>query len=286
MPIEVKSLTHIYSKASPFEKVALSDISFRIEDGEFVGLIGHTGSGKSTLIQHLNGLLKPDGGSVYVDGEDIADKSVNMRKIRSKVGIVFQYPEYQLFEETVYKDIAYGPKNLGLGDAEIDERVRHVAQVVGLDEKYFEKSPFELSGGQKRRVAIAGVLAMKPEVLILDEPAAGLDPVGRDEILNRIKALHENEGLTVVLVSHSMEDIARLAERIMVMEGGRLKMFDSVENIFARSAELSAMGLSVPQACLVMQGLRAGGIDVDDKIYTVDKACSEILRYLREVGKC
>ncbi len=286
MPIEVRNLNHIYSKGSPFEKVALSDISFKINDGEFVGLIGHTGSGKSTLIQHLNGLLKPDGGSVYVDGADISDKSVNMREIRSKVGIVFQYPEYQLFEETVYKDIAYGPKNLGLGDSEIDERVRHVAQVVGLDEKYFEKSPFELSGGQKRRVAIAGVLAMQPRVLILDEPAAGLDPVGRDEILNRIKTLHETEGLTVVLVSHSMEDIARLAERIMVMEGGQLKMFDTVEKVFARSAELSAMGLNVPQACLVMQGLRAGGLEVDDKIYTVDKACSEILRCLREAGNC
>ncbi len=286
MPIEVKNLNHIYSKGSPFEKVALSGISFEIKDGEFVGLIGHTGSGKSTLIQHLNGLLKPDGGSVIIDGQDISDKSVNMREIRSKVGIVFQYPEYQLFEETVYKDIAYGPKNLGLSDDEVDARVRHVAAVVGLDEKYFEKSPFELSGGQKRRVAIAGVLAMNPKMIILDEPAAGLDPVGRDEILNRIKALHESEGITVVLVSHSMEDIARLAERIMVMSDGELKIFDTVENVFARSAELSAMGLNVPQACLVMQGLKAGGIDVDDKIYTVEKACKEILRYLGEVGKC
>ena len=286
MPIEVKNLNHIYSKGTPFEKVALSDISFKIEDGEFVGIIGHTGSGKSTMIQHLNGLLKPHSGSVLVDGKDISDKSVNIREIRSKVGIVFQYPEYQLFEETVYKDIAYGPKNMGLSDEEIDERVRHVAEVVGLKEKYFDRSPFELSGGQKRRVAIAGVLAMKPEVLILDEPAAGLDPVGRDEILNRIKALHENEGITVLLVSHSMEDIARLAEKIIVMCDGELKMFDTVENVFARSEELASMGLNVPQACLVMQGLKSGGLDVDDKIYTVDKACEEIMRYLKGVGKC
>ncbi len=286
MPIEVRNLHHIYSKGTPFEKAALSDISFKINDGEFIGLIGHTGSGKSTLIQHLNGLLKPDGGSVLIDGRDISDKSVRLREIRSKVGIVFQYPEYQLFEETVYKDIAYGPKNLGLSDAEVDERVRHVAESVGLAEKYFEKSPFELSGGQKRRVAIAGVLAMKPEVLILDEPAAGLDPVGRDEILGRIKALHKSEGITVILVSHSMEDIARLAEKIMVMSDGELKMFDTVEAVFARSGELLEMGLNVPQACLVMQGLKAGGIDVNDKIYTVEGAKKEILRYLSEVGKC
>lgn len=286
MPIEVKNLNHIYSKGTPFEKVALSDISFKVEDGEFVGIIGHTGSGKSTMIQHLNGLLKPHSGSILVDGKDISDKSVNIREIRSKVGIVFQYPEYQLFEETVYKDIAYGPKNMGLSDEEIDERVRHVAEAVGLKEKYFDKSPFELSGGQKRRVAIAGVLAMKPEVLILDEPAAGLDPVGRDEILSRIKELHRNEGITVLLVSHSMEDIARYAEKIIVMSDGELKMFDTVENVFARSEELASMGLNVPQACLVMQGLKAGGLDVDDKIYTVDKACEEIMRYLKEVGKC
>lgn len=286
MPIEVKNLKHIYSAGTPFEKVALSDISFRVEDGEFVGLIGHTGSGKSTLIQHLNGLLKADSGEIYVDGQNICDKSANMKEIRSKVGIVFQYPEYQLFEETVYKDIAFGPKNQGLSDAEVDERVRHVAQLVGLKEKYLEKSPFDLSGGQKRRVAIAGVLAMKPKVLILDEPAAGLDPVGRDEILRRIKDLHEKEGITVILVSHSMEDIAMFAQKIIVMSDGELKMFDTVENIFARSAELSGMGLAVPQACKVMQGLRELGLPVNDKIYTVEKATEEILRYLREVGKC
>ncbi|MBE7013554.1 MAG: energy-coupling factor transporter ATPase [Ruminococcaceae bacterium] len=286
MPIEVKNLKHIYSAGTPFEKVALSDISFRVEDGEFVGLIGHTGSGKSTLIQHLNGLLKADSGEIYVDGQNICDKSANMKEIRGKVGIVFQYPEYQLFEETVYKDIAFGPKNQGLSDAEVDERVHHVAQLVGLKEKYLEKSPFDLSGGQKRRVAIAGVLAMKPKVLILDEPAAGLDPVGRDEILRRIKDLHEKEGITVILVSHSMEDIAMFAQKIIVMSDGELKMFDTVENIFARSAELSGMGLAVPQACKVMQGLREQGLPVNDKIYTVEKATEEILRYLREVGKC
>lgn len=286
MPIEVKNLCHMYSKSTPFEKVALSDISFTIEDGDFIGLIGHTGSGKSTLIQHLNGLLKPDSGAVYVDGEDIGSKDTNLKKIRSKVGIVFQYPEYQLFEETVYKDIAFGPKNMGLSEEEIDKRVRHVAELVGIKEKYFESSPFALSGGQKRRVAIAGVLAMNPEVLVLDEPAAGLDPVGREAILARIKELHEKEGITVVLVSHSMEDIARFAKKIMVLSGGELKMYDTVENIFNRSEELSEMGLSVPQTCKIMKELKAGGIDVDDKIYTVDKACEEILRYLREVGKC
>ncbi len=286
MPIEVKNLTHIYSPGTPFEKVALSGISFKVEDGDFVGLIGHTGSGKSTLIQHLNGLLKPHGGSVLVDGEDIGQKGVDMKKIRSKVGIVFQYPEYQLFEETVYKDIAFGPKNQGLTEDEIDARIRHVADLVGLKEKYFEKSPFELSGGQKRRVAIAGVLAMKPEVLILDEPAAGLDPVGRDEILGRIKSICEREGITVILVSHSMEDIARYAEKIIVMSDGEMKMFDTVENIFAHSEELYGMGLTVPQACRVMQGLKEQGIPVNDKIYTVDGATEEILRYLKEVGKC
>ena len=286
MSIEVKNLHHIYSPGSPFERVALSDISFEIKEGEFVGVIGHTGSGKSTLIQHLNGLLKPNGGSVVVDGVDISQKGVNMREIRSKVGIVFQYPEYQLFEETVYKDIAYGPKNMGLSDEEIDYRVRHVASLVGLDEKYFDKSPFELSGGQKRRVAIAGVLAMNPKYLILDEPAAGLDPVGRDEILHRIKDLHKKEGLTVVLVSHSMEDIAKLAQKILVMSDGQLKMNDTVENVFARSDELFEMGLNVPQACRVMQGLKENGLCINDKIYTVEKACKEILSYLGEVGKC
>lgn len=286
MPIEVRNLSHMYSKGTPFEKSAITDVSFSIADGEFVGVIGHTGSGKSTLIQHLNGLIKPDSGSVLIDGEDINIKGVDMKKIRSKVGIVFQYPEYQLFEETVYKDIAFGPKNLGLSDAEVDERVRHVAELVGLKEKYFEKSPFELSGGQKRRVAIAGVLAMNPEILVLDEPAAGLDPVGRDDILLKIKQLHEKEGITVVLVSHSMEDVARLAEKIIVMCDGELKMFDTVENVFAHSAELSEMGLNVPQSCKVMQLLKEEGIPVNDKIYTVEKATDEILRYLREVGKC
>lgn len=286
MSIEVKNLHHIYSPESPFERVALSDVSFEVNKGDFVGVIGHTGSGKSTLIQHLNGLLKPSSGTVVVDGEDIFEKSCDMRKIRSKVGIVFQYPEYQLFEETVYKDIAYGPKNMGLNDEQIKERVCWAAELVGLDKKYFEKSPFELSGGQKRRVAIAGVLAMKPKYLILDEPAAGLDPVGRDEILFRIKALHEKEGLTVILVSHSMEDIARLAQKILVMSDGKLKMFDTVENVFAHSDKLIEIGLNVPQACLVMQGLKRAGLNVNENVYTVEKACDEILKYLSEVGKC
>lgn len=286
MPIEVKNLSHIYSSGTPFEKTALSNISFKIEDGDFVGLIGHTGSGKSTLIQHLNGLLKPEKGSVEIDGTDIFQKGVNMKEIRRKVGIVFQYPEYQLFEETVYKDIAYGPKNLGMNDYETDKMVRRVAEIVGLDEKYFEKSPFELSGGQKRRVAIAGVLAMNPRVLILDEPAAGLDPVGRDDILFKIKELHQREGITVILVSHSMEDIARLANSIMVVDDGELKMFGSVGEVFSRSDELIDMGLNVPQACLIMQELKKSGLDVNDKIYTVDGAYKEILRCLKEVEKC
>ncbi|MBE7030538.1 MAG: energy-coupling factor transporter ATPase [Ruminococcaceae bacterium] len=286
MPIVVKNLMHTYAKNGPFEKNALNNISFSIEDGEFVALIGHTGSGKSTLIQHLNGLLKPDSGSIEIDGVDITQKGVKLSAVREKVGIVFQYPEYQLFEETVYKDIAFGPSNLGLDKEEIDRRVRSVAEAVGLAEKHLTRSPFELSGGQKRRVAIAGVLAMEPKVLILDEPTAGLDPVGRDEILNRICALHRDRGITVILVSHSMEDVARVAQRVMVMADGELKLFDTVDKVFRHADLLTSIGLNVPQVSRIVEALRASGMDLSPDIYTVERAAEEILRYRKEAGLC
>lgn len=286
MSIVVENLTHRYSKGGPFEKMALDNVSFSIEDGDFVGLIGHTGSGKSTLIQHLNGLLKPDSGSIFVYGVDITQKGVKLADIRQKVGLVFQYPEHQLFEETVYKDIAFGPGNLGLGKEEIDVRVHEAAQMVGLEDKLLEKSPFDLSGGQKRRVAIAGVLAMKPQVLILDEPTAGLDPVGRDEILSRVKWLHDKQGITVILVSHSMEDVAKTVQKVMVMAGGKLQYFDTVPNVFRHAEQLRKLGLAVPQASDVMALLHQRGMDVSTDVYTVDGAVKELLRYLNEVGKC
>lgn len=286
MPIVVEHLTHYYSKGGPFEKLALDDVSFSIDDGDFIGLIGHTGSGKSTMIQHLNGLLKADSGTILVDGTDITQKGVKLSDIREKVGLVFQYPEHQLFEETVYKDIAFGPGNLGLGKEEIDKRVREAAEMVGLEEKLLGKSPFDLSGGQKRRVAIAGVLAMQPRVLILDEPTAGLDPVGRDEILSRIKWLHDKQGITVILVSHSMEDVAKTVQKVMVMAGGKLRYFDTVPNVFRHAEELKKLGLAVPQASDVMAILRQRGLSVTGDVYTVDGAVKEIIRYLNEVGKC
>ncbi len=286
MSIVVENLTHRYSKGGPFEKMALDNVSFSIEDGDFIGLIGHTGSGKSTLIQHLNGLLKPDSGSVFVYGVDITQKGVKLADIRQKVGLVFQYPEHQLFEETVYKDIAFGPGNLGLGKEEIDARVHEAAQMVGLEDKLLEKSPFDLSGGQKRRVAIAGVLAMKPQVLILDEPTAGLDPVGRDEILSRVKWLHDKQGITVILVSHSMEDVAKTVQKVMVMADGNLQYFDTVPNVFRHAGQLRKLGLAVPQASDVMALLHQRGLDVSTDVYTVDGAVKELLRYLNEVGKC
>lgn len=286
MPIVVEHLTYYYSKGGPFEKMALDDVTFSIADGDFIGLIGHTGSGKSTLIQHLNGLLKADGGTVLVDGVDITQKGVKLADVRQKVGLVFQYPEHQLFEETVYKDIAFGPGNLGLEKDEIDKRVHEAAEMVGLEEKLLEKSPFDLSGGQKRRVAIAGVLAMQPQVLILDEPTAGLDPVGRDEILSRIKWLHDKQGITVILVSHSMEDVAKTVQKVMVMAGGKLQFFDTVPNVFRHAESLKKLGLAVPQASDVMAVLRQRGLPVSDEVFTVDGAVKEILRYLNEVGKC
>lgn len=279
MSITVKNLVHIYSKNGPFERAAVNDVSFHVDDGEFIGLIGHTGSGKSTMIQHLNGLLKPDSGSVVIDGIDITQKGVNMREIRGKVGIVFQYPEYQLFEETVYRDIAFGPGNLGKSAEEIDCIIHDVMRLVGLGEHLLEKSPFELSGGQKRRVAIAGVLAMEPEILILDEPTAGLDPLARNNILSLISNLHMERKITVIFVTHSMEDIARVAGKIMVMADGKIAMFDTPERVFAQADRLHEIGLDVPQISTVVSRLRTMGVDLGEGIYTVEAAKNAILRY-------
>ena len=282
MSITVENLTHIYSKDGPFERIALHDVSFHIESGELVGLIGHTGSGKSTLIQHLNGLIKPNSGRIIVDGTDITAKGVNMREIRSKVGIVFQYPEYQLFEETVYRDIAFGPGNIGKSAEETDRIIHEVMSLVGLPESILDKSPFELSGGQKRRVAIAGVLAMEPEILILDEPTAGLDPLARNNILKLISDLHRQKNMTIILVSHSMEDIARIADRVMVMADGALVMHDMVENVFSRADELKKIGLNVPQISIVVTELRKRGVALPEGIYTVEAARDAVINYVKE----
>lgn len=277
--LEVKNLHHTYSAGTPFEHIALNDISFSVARGEFIGIIGHTGSGKSTLIQHLNGLLKPDSGSVLLDGEDIwADKKVT-RNTRFRVGLVFQYPEYQLFEETVYKDIAFGPKNMGLNQDEIDRRVREAAGFVGITEKQLEVSPFDLSGGQKRRVAIAGVIAMEPEVLILDEPAAGLDPEGKEEILRNIQDYRKSKNATIIMVSHSMTDVAKLADRILVLNGARLAMDGTPAQVFSHAEELAKMGLDVPQITRVFVRLSEMGIDVPN-VYTIEQAV-EVLSRLR-----
>jgi energy-coupling factor transport system ATP-binding protein len=281
MSVEIKNLTHIYMKDTVFEHKALNNISLTIEDGEFVGLIGHTGSGKSTFIQHLNALLKPNSGNIIIDGIDITSKGVAMKKIRQSVGLVFQYPEHQLFEETVYKDVAFGPQNLGLAQHEIEERVKEALSLVGLDfEKLKDISPFELSGGQKRRVAIAGVLAMKPKVLILDEPTAGLDPKGRDEILGEIKKLHEKQKITVLLVSHSMEDIADLVDRIIVMSKGQVVLTDTPRNVFKQADLLQSIGLGVPQVTQLVNELKKKGIEINDCI-SVDEVYSELIKLLR-----
>lgn len=260
--IEIENLNHIYSVGTPYEKKALSNINLSINSGDFVGLIGHTGSGKSTLVQHLNGLLKPTSGKIIVDGEKLFAEKTNMIKIREKVGLVFQYPEYQLFEETIYKDIAFGPKNLGLSSEEIDERVMYAVKCVGLEERMLKKSPFEISGGQKRRVAIAGVLAMKPKVLVLDEPTAGLDPYGRDEILSEINELHK-EGITIVLVSHSMEDISKFSNRVLVMNHGKLTFDDETLKIFEKAEDLQKIGLRIPMVLEIIKELEKKGIHVD-----------------------
>lgn len=282
--IKTENLSYVYSKGTPFEKVAVDNVSVEIEKGEFVGVIGHTGSGKSTFVQHLNGLLKPSSGKIFVDGEDIWAKDADRRAVRFKVGLVFQYPEYQLFEETVFKDISYGPKNMGLDENEISARVHEAAEFVGIPEEMLRKSPFELSGGQKRRVAIAGVMAMRPSVLILDEPAAGLDPKGRESILRRIREYHRSQGSTVMLVSHSMEDIAENATKVLVMNKAEIVMYDTVSSVFARSRELLDIGLDVPQITRVFMELRRRGFDVSDGIYTVEAGKREILRALKEGG--
>ena len=270
--IRTENLNYVYSPDTPFEKAAICDINIEINEGEFIGIIGHTGSGKSTLVQHLNGLIRPTSGKIYVDGVDIWQEPKKIRDLRFKVGLVFQYPEYQLFDETLRSDIAFGPKNMGLSESEINERVLRAADAVGLSRKLLDKSPFDLSGGQKRRAALAGVLAMEPKVLILDEPTAGLDPKGRDTILDRIKEFRKTYNTTVLLVSHSMEDIAKVADRVLVMNKSRVHMFDTVENVFKHSAELSKIGLNVPQITQVFMGLKAKGYTVDDSVYTVDKA--------------
>ena len=275
--LQVKNLTYIYSVGTPFEHKALDNVSFSLNPGEFVGIIGHTGSGKSTLMQHLNGLLKPTSGEVLLGGQDIWSDKKLTRQARFRVGLVFQYPEYQLFEETVYKDIAFGPTNMGLSKEEIDRRVREAAGFVGLTEAHLSVSPFDLSGGQKRRVAIAGVIAMEPEILILDEPTAGLDPIGRAEILGNIQAYRQAKNAAVLMVSHSMEDVARLTDRLLVMNGSRLAMDAPPEQVFERVEELLAMGLSIPQVTQVFLRLREMGVDVKN-VYTLEQAAEELLR--------
>ncbi len=286
--IKLKDVSYVYMQGGPFEKRALDKVNIEIGKGEFIGLIGHTGSGKSTLIQLLNGLLKPSEGEIIVDGVCLTDKKVKMRNVRFKVGLVMQYPEYQLFEETVYKDIAFGPGNMGLLEEEIRQRVEFSANLVGIAPELLEKSPFDLSGGQKRRVAIAGVLAMEPKVLILDEPTAGLDPAGRDEILYKIKDMHERMDITVILVSHSMEDVAKLADRILVMNHGCVEMFDTPEKVFAKAERLSEIGLNVPQITKITDELRRRGLPIKTGIYTVNEAVYYISRALEERGinKC
>lgn len=285
--IKVTDLKYVYQEGMPYEQTALENISFEIPDGDFVAVIGHTGSGKSTLIQHLNALVKPTSGKIEINGMDITKDGADLKAVRREVGLVFQYPEHQLFEETVYRDIAFGPNNMGLTEDEIKRRVYAAIELVGLSPELLEKSPFELSGGQKRRVAIAGVLAMEPKVLILDEPTAGLDPKGRDEILNQLVALHkENENMTIIFVSHSMEDVARIANNVLVMNKGHLAMHGSVAEVFERSAELREMGLSVPQITELTHRLIAKGVDIRPDIYTVKfaaEAFSELLKEAEDV---
>lgn len=283
MSIEVKNISHIYSEGLPHESVALFDISFDIADGEFVGIIGHTGSGKSTLLQHLNGLLKPKSGQIVVGGVDITSGKVSMIDVRRRTGLVFQYPEYQLFEETVAKDVAFGPTNLGLSHEEIEKRVEEALLLVGLDYLEFkDKSPFDLSGGEKRKVAIAGVIAMKPEVLILDEPTAGLDPKAHRDILNMIENIHDHEKNITILVTHKMDDVARLADKVMVMESGRLAMVGTPEEIFSQKDKLQTMGLSIPEATQLIGDLRDCGLDLADNVLTLEQAEETLVQYFKD----
>ncbi len=281
--LQVKNLTHTYSAGTPFEHIALNDVSFSVERGEFIGIIGHTGSGKSTLMQHLNGLLKPTAGQILLDGKDIWSEKALTRQARFRVGLVFQYPEYQLFEETVYKDIAFGPKNMGLDPKEIDRRVREAAGFVGITDEQLEVSPFDLSGGQKRRVAIAGVIAMEPEVLILDEPTAGLDPVGREGILSNIESYRKAKNATIMMVSHSMNDVARLTDRLIVMNKAHLAMDGTPEQVFTRAEELLQMGLDIPELTQVFLQLRQLGLDVP-AVYTMEQAVDALVKLRKEAG--
>ena len=283
MSIKINHLTHVYNEGTTFEKVALNDVNIEIKTGEFIGLIGHTGSGKSTLIQHLNGIIYPTHGEILLDDENIHKDKAKLKEVRRRIGLAFQYPEYQLFEMTVYKDVAFGPTNLGWSKEKIHESVTAALDIVGISPEIYEKSPFELSGGQKRRVAIAGVLAMNPEVLILDEPTAGLDPKGRDEILAAIRKLHEERGITVILVSHSMEDVAKLVDRIIVMHRGQVAMTGTPREIFAHPMELEQMGLAAPQVSYVFAQLKAKGYDVPTDVYTVEEAKEALLRLVKQV---
>ena len=278
--IRVEHLKYVYNPGMPDETTALDDVSFRVEEGDFVGIIGSTGSGKSTLISHFNGLNRPTTGRILIDGKDMWEQGADRRAFRFQVGLVMQYPEYQLFEETCAKDIAYGPRNMGLDEAEIDRRVKEAAAFVGLSDELLQKSPFELSGGQKRRVAIAGVMAMHPRVLVLDEPAAGLDPEGRDTILSQIRDYHEKTGITVLLVSHSMEDIAKYANRVLVMSHAKLAMYDTVEKVFGHAQELLELGLSVPQVTQIFLKLRQMGLDIPTDVYTMPYAVKTIQKAL------
>ena len=280
--LKTEDLTYQYSIGTPFEKTAVDHVNLEIEEGAFVGIIGHTDSGKSTLIQHFNGLIRPTSGKIYLDGTDIWADKTNIRQVRFQVGLVFQYPEYQIFEDTVYKDIAFGPRNMGLSEAEIKERVEETAALVGLTQAQLNQSPFDLSGGQKRRVAIAGVMALRPKVLILDEPTAGLDPKGREDILREIRRYHKETGRTVLLVSHSMEDMANCAEKILVMNAGKVFCYDTVENVFRQAKALQEIGLAVPQITRVCMQLREQGIPLSDDIYTVEAAYQQILQLYRQ----
>ena len=284
--IRTEHLTHVYSRGTPFEKVAISDVNVEIHAGELVAVIGHTGSGKSTFMQHLNGLLRPSSGAVYVDGEDIFANKEATRDVRFKVGLVFQYPEYQLFEETVYKDISFGPRNMKLGEGEIDERVREAARLTGVGEELFERSPLELSGGQKRRVAIAGVMAMRPRVLILDEPMAGLDPAGCAGIMQNITDYRRETGSTVLLVTHDMDDAAKIADRLIVFHEGAVAMDGAPDEVFSRQQELVGMGLDVPQSAAIADALRARGVALPASIYTLDQLRAALLALAKGVAGC
>ena len=285
MPIiQTENLTYVYGIGTPFEKKALDNVSISIEKGEMIGIIGHTGSGKSTLVQHFNGLFKPTSGKVYVDGKDIWESKKSVRNARFTVGLCFQYPEYQLFESTVYLDVAFGPKNMGLDKDEIDKRVKKAVEIVGLGEKRLERNPFDLSGGMKRRAAIAGVIALEPEVLILDEPTAGLDPAGRQTIIDMIENYRADTGRTVIIISHSMDDVARFCDRVLVMNEGKVEYFDTVDKVFADSSKLDSMGLGVPQATQVLLKLKERGLNVRTDIFNIEEAKNEIIRLLKGRG--